>query len=487
MKIYHKSDFDFVLHLTDCDNAEIRRPFPDCDWDAVFWTGSKANSYTASRRGDVYANCAPTTDGGMHFVFDNHRLGAGILRWQPHFALPDNAYPDGKRDVYREAALDVELTDGQADCPTTADITAMLPYLPLKFQNLTEAEKAEIAKPAADAADAVAKLESGIISAETAREKAEQARIAAEQSRQTAETARQTAESDRQTAETARQTAEQSREQSEANRVAAESQRAETFAGWRDAIAAKQDALSDSADITVSADNELSLTDKAKYATFDAQWTAIGGTVVESGKAYSINGGNGTFADAVKALSYYSERPLRDMTAMCFGKTLKLLPTFIVQNSAYVVFSNAFQSLYGIDKVVIKSTLDGGPIYADNLFAAFNSSSVKEIDCILDVSRANWVTTAFVYCRMEKIKLRGLKSDVSFHYANKLSLDSVQYMVANAANTSAITITVHPDVYAKLTGDTTNAAAAALAADVLAQWQQVLADAMAKNISFATT
>ena len=48
-------------------------------------------------------------------------------------------------------------------------------------------------------------------------------------------------------------------------------------------------------------------------------------------------------------------------------------------------------------------------------------------------------------------------------------------------------MTVHPDVYAKLTGDTTNAAAAALAADVLTQWQQVLADAMAKNISFATT
>lgn len=226
---------------------------------------------------------------------------------------------------------------------------------------------------------------------------------------------------------------------------------------------------------------------KGDSGDFDAQWTAIGGTVVESGKAYSINGGNGTFADAVKALSYYSERPLRDMTAMCFGKTLKLLPTFIVQNTAEVVLRNAFQSLYGINKVVIKSTFDGGSIYAGDMLAAFNSSEVKELDCILDVSCANWVTTAFVYCRMEKIKLRGLKSDVNFHYANKLSLDSVQYMVANAANTSAITITVHADVYAKLTGDTTNAAAAALTADVLAQWQQVLADAMAKNISFATT
>lgn len=260
-----------------------------------------------------------------------------------------------------------------------------------------------------------------------------------------------------------------------------------TNSNFKAAIAAKQDALTTSDDLMISQDNELSLTDKAKYATFDAQWTAIGGTVVESGKAYSINGGTGSFVDAVKAMSYYCERPLKDMTAMCFGKTLKLLPTFIAPNAVDVVFNNAFQSLYGIDKVVIKSTLDGGAIYAGDMFAAFNSSKVKEIDCILDVSKADNVKNAFVYCRMEKIKLRGLKSDVSFHYANKLSLASLQYLVANAANTKTITVTVHPDVYAKLSGDTTNAAAAALPSDELAQWQQVLADAVTKNISFATT
>ena len=32
----------------------------------------------------------------------------------------------------------------------------------------------------------------------------------------------------------------------------------------------------------------------------------------------------------------------------------------------------------------------------------------------------------------------------------------MQYLVTNAANTSPITVTVHPYVYAKLTGDTTN-------------------------------
>ena len=59
-------------------------------------------------------------------------------------------------------------------------------------------------------------------------------------------------------------------------------------------------------------------------------------------------------------------------------------------------------------------------------------------------------------------------------------------LVSLAANTAAITITVHPDVYAKLTGDTTNEAAAALTPEELAAWQQVLADAVDRNISFAT-
>ncbi|MDY4811201.1 MAG: hypothetical protein SO168_03950, partial [Muribaculaceae bacterium] len=67
-----------------------------------------------------------------------------------------------------------------------------------------------------------------------------------------------------------------------------------------------------------------------------------------------------------------------------------------------------------------------------------------------------------------------------------LSLSSLEYMVSRAVNTQAITVTVHPDVYAKLTGDTTNAAAAALSADELAQWQSLVSAAAAKNISFAT-
>lgn len=88
---------------------------------------------------------------------------------------------------------------------------------------------------------------------------------------------------------------------------------------------------------------------------------------------------------------------------------------------------------------------------------------------------------------LEEIRLYNISSDFNLGNCPKLSLASLKYLVANAANTSAITITVHPDVYAKLTGDTTNAAASGLTEEELSQWQQVLADAAAKNITFATT
>ena len=95
-------------------------------------------------------------------------------------------------------------------------------------------------------------------------------------------------------------------------------------------------------------------------------------------------------------------------------------------------------------------------------------------------------TRAFGGCTaLEEVSLYHLMENVSFADSPLLSLASLQYLVANAANTTAITVTVHADVYAKLTGDTTNAAVAALTGEELAAWQQVLADANAKNISFA--
>ena len=63
---------------------------------------------------------------------------------------------------------------------------------------------------------------------------------------------------------------------------------------------------------------------------------------------------------------------------------------------------------------------------------------------------------------------------MSFADSPLIDLASLQYLVTNAANTAAVTVTVHPATYAKLT-DTANTA-----------WYAVNTAAAAKNISFAT-
>lgn len=85
-------------------------------------------------------------------------------------------------------------------------------------------------------------------------------------------------------------------------------------------------------------------------------------------------------------------------------------------------------------------------------------------------------------------KLHRLQHNFSFANNPLIDLDSFTYMVEHrtTSNTNAYTITVHADVYAKLTGDTTNEAAAALTADELAQWQALLTKAAGKHIAFAS-
>ena len=54
---------------------------------------------------------------------------------------------------------------------------------------------------------------------------------------------------------------------------------------------------------------------------------------------------------------------------------------------------------------------------------------------------------------LEEVRLRRLMVNIDLSYCAKLSLASVEYMVANATNTAAITITLHPEAYARLTDE----------------------------------
>ena len=99
-----------------------------------------------------------------------------------------------------------------------------------------------------------------------------------------------------------------------------------------------------------------------------------------------------------------------------------------------------------------------------------------------------WYGTFDRCFELETVRIKKLYGNISFAHSPLISSDSISYLVENrtTAHTDVITVTVHADTFAKLTGDTTNPAVAALTPAELAQWQQILTAATEKNISFTT-
>lgn len=87
--------------------------------------------------------------------------------------------------------------------------------------------------------------------------------------------------------------------------------------------------------------------------------------------------------------------------------------------------------------------------------------------------------------KLQEVRFTNIKGTCTFKDSPKLSLASFSHMVENA-DPGGATLQVHPDVYAKVTGDYTNEAAAALTAKERAQWLALSEMATAKNIIFTT-
>lgn len=121
-------------------------------------------------------------------------------------------------------------------------------------------------------------------------------------------------------------------------------------------------------------------------------------------------------------------------------------------------------------------------------YAFYGCKNLREIRGPIHHQVSKIDDCTFLDCpKLESLDLRELKSNLLLSNSPLFKLDSLDSIVTNADNgTTAITITVHADVYAKLTGDTTNEAAAALTAEELAQWQALLTKAAGKHIAFAS-
>lgn len=186
-----------------------------------------------------------------------------------------------------------------------------------------------------------------------------------------------------------------------------------------------------------------------------------------------------TYEEAMEIYSLYIRGVIANDSGSIFSNTkirTNLPIKYIVWNAYFPAFSN-MPNIEIIEGNYIALT-------ANFHWCFYNDPKLRKVTLVLcPNSASDW----FYNCvNLESVRIRPLRTSFSLEWCPKLDLASFTYMNTWAQGTTQITITVHPSVYAKLTGDTTNEAAAALTPEELAQWQQVLTDAVAKNISFAT-
>lgn len=248
-------------------------------------------------------------------------------------------------------------------------------------------------------------------------------------------------------------------------------------------LASKQPAITASDDIAPLGADKLALTTPAKYSAFDDVWVRLCGAYggldyshAENNiaKPYRLNGLWLTRNEAIDIVAQH--RTWGTQQEDC--TQIHIRTNIPIKASSSRIYSNSFDymevaNLTGcLPKVMYACFVGGNLTSIINFNAQFLESVYSE--CF---RAPNLIT----------LDISNLKISLDLSKCPLIDLASWQGLVSRAANTSAITITVHPDVYAKLTGDTSNAAAAALTADELAQWQALVATAAAKQITFATT
>lgn len=87
---------------------------------------------------------------------------------------------------------------------------------------------------------------------------------------------------------------------------------------------------------------------------------------------------------------------------------------------------------------------------------------------------------------LEYVEIRSVRNNIDFHDNPKLNLDTFKFMIRYAMGSPQITIKVHSDTYAKLTGDETNDAYNNLTDEEKTQWTALVEQAANKQIQFTT-
>lgn len=213
-----------------------------------------------------------------------------------------------------------------------------------------------------------------------------------------------------------------------------------------------------------------------------ALYVAAGAVYNQNTGFYELNGLTDITEEQMRTI-YIQTNPTKRVADLCSVLNASSIRTnfpFLNRGGyknidCYAAFANCTNL-----EVVAFGARDGDNFSPSRIIYAFiNCIKLREIKSVLNVtsleSHNNKFLNTFSGCRaLEKILILNLKDNISFSDSPLISLESLQFMITNAANTSPIIVTVHADVYAKIQDETN------------AEWHALIEMAAAKQITFAT-
>lgn len=159
------------------------------------------------------------------------------------------------------------------------------------------------------------------------------------------------------------------------------------------------------------------------------------------------------------------------------------------QNDTILVLDSCFAESNKLEYLKLSDTPTSLFLYIKNMQNAFrNCRKLRKIEDILTIytDKNHHIEYAFMRCSaLKDVKIRlktGSNVNLSFEDSRLLSYESIKYLVDNAGNTAAITITVHPTTYSYLTGAAQPTEEVGGTAE---EWQALVTTAQGKQISFA--
>ena len=278
----------------------------------------------------------------------------------------------------------------------------------------------------------------------------------------------------------------------------------QTLAGQ---FAACQNKLTDTADIQVRAEARpsgqhytpygLYLKDSAKRAVFNDMFNLAAGSdggykpseAPDPAKPYLLNTLWLSYEEAVKIYAINGADAGHQLPNI--GRRYSTYYGAPLVDSVKTLFKVCgYTQNYGMFFGAVKLEVINVDISGNLAWAFRGNSKLKTVLGIVDISEVTSGDNLIWNCALlEDVNLKGLRNNIRLRGCPKLSLATMQYLVDNASTAitaeKPVVVTVEADVFAKLTGDTTNEAAAALTDDEKTAWAAVLTAATSKYISFA--